>query len=146
MIRRPPRSTLFPYTTLFRSDGQFIRVVREGPARRGLLYAGGEFGVYLSFDDGAGWQSLQRNLPVVPIHDLVVKDNDLVAATHGRAFWILDDLTPLHQLADSVARAPRFLYAPRTAYRGGRGGGFGGGGGGPGPVGEIGRASCRERV
>src|SRR5213078_3059474 len=116
----------------------FIRVVREDPARRGLLYAGGEFGVYVSFDDGNSWQSLQRNLPVVPIHDLVVKDNDLVAATHGRAFWILDDLTPLQQLADSVARATRFLYTPRTAYRMGLGGGFGGGGGGGGVIG-VGR-------
>ncbi len=118
-------------------DGQFIRVVREDPARRGLLYAGGEFGVYVSFDDGASWQSLQRNLPVVPIHDLVVKDNDLVAATHGRSFWILDDVTPLQQLADSVSRSTRFLYTPRTALRRGLGGGFGGGGGG-GPVG-VGR-------
>lgn len=106
-------------------DNHFIRVVREDPARRGLLYAGGEFGVYVSFDDGAGWQSLQRNLPIVPVHDLVVKDNDLVAATHGRAFWILDDLTPLHQLADSVARASRFLFTPRDPYRMGGGGGFG---------------------
>jgi len=95
----------------------FIRVVREDPARRGLLYAGGEFGVYVSFDDGNSWQSLQRNLPVVPIHDLVVKDNDLVAATHGRAFWILDDLTPLQQLADSVARATRFLYTLSPEFR-----------------------------
>jgi photosystem II stability/assembly factor-like uncharacterized protein len=107
----------------------FVRVVREDPARRGLLYAGGEFGVYVSFDDGNRWQLLQRNLPVVPIHDLVVKDNDLVAATHGRSFWILDDLTPLQQLADTVARQTRFLYTPRTAYRMGLGGGFGGGGG-----------------
>src|SRR6266550_2874644 len=109
---------------------QFIRVVREDPARRGLLYAGGEFGVYVSFDDGNSWQSLQRNLPVVPIHDLLVKDNDLVAATHGRSFWILDDLTPLQQLADSVRRSTRFLYTPRTAVRRGLGGGFGGGGSG----------------
>ncbi|PYO91129.1 MAG: glycosyl hydrolase [Gemmatimonadetes bacterium] len=115
-------------------DSHFIRVVREDPARRGLLYAGGEFGVYVSFDDGGSWQSLQRNLPVVPIHDLVVKDNDLVAATHGRAFWILDDLTPLQQLADSLARATRFVYTPRAAYRMGLGGGFGGGGGGGGPA------------
>ncbi len=106
-------------------DTHFIRVVREDPVRRGLLYGGGEFGVYVSFDDGADWQSLQRNLPIVPIHDLVVKDNDLVAATHGRAFWILDDLTPLHQLADSVARATRFLFTPRDPYRMGGGGGFG---------------------
>ncbi|MDP3774037.1 MAG: glycosyl hydrolase [Gemmatimonadales bacterium] len=101
----------------------FIRVVREDPARRGLLYAGGEFGVYVSFDYGTGWQSLRRNLPVVPIHDLVVTHNDLVAATHGRSFWVLDDLTPLHQLADSVARADAFLFGPRDVYRieGGRG-------------------------
>ncbi|HEV8266152.1 MAG TPA: glycosyl hydrolase [Gemmatimonadales bacterium] len=108
-------------------DNHFIRVVREDPVRRGLLYAGGEFGVYVSFDDGATWQSLRRNLPVVPIHDLAVRDNDLVAATHGRSFWILDDVTPLHQLADSVARAARFLFKPRDPYRMG-GGGFGGGG------------------
>jgi len=106
-------------------DNHFIRVVREDPVRRGLLYAAGEFGVYVSFDDGAGWQSLQRNLPVVPIHDLVVKNNDLVVATHGRSFWILDDLTPLHQLGDSVVRASRFLFRPRDPYRVGGGGGFG---------------------
>ncbi|HEY2804528.1 MAG TPA: glycosyl hydrolase [Gemmatimonadales bacterium] len=102
----------------------FIRVVREDPARRGLLYAGGEFGMYVSFDDGADWQSLRLNLPVVPIHDLEVKDNDLVAATHGRSFWILDDLTPLHQLADSVAAADAFLFRPRDVVR------YGGGAGG----------------
>jgi len=109
-------------------DHHFIRVVREDPVRRGLLYAGGEFGVYVSFDDGAAWQTLQRNLPIVPIHDLVVKDNDLVAATHGRAFWILDDVTPLQQLADSALRAARFLFTPRDHFRMGGGGGFGGGG------------------
>ncbi len=101
----------------------FIRVVREDPARRGLLFAGGEFGVYVSFDDGANWQSLRRNLPVVPIHDLAVTHGDLVAATHGRSFWVLDDLSPLEQLADSVSRADAFLFAPRDAWRfdGGRG-------------------------
>ncbi len=108
----------------------FIRVVREDPSRRGLLYAGGEFGVYVSFDDGRMWQSLRLNLPVVPIHDMVVKDNDLVLATHGRSFWILDDLTPLHQLADSVAAADAFLFRPRDVVRFGLGGGGGGGGGG----------------
>jgi photosystem II stability/assembly factor-like uncharacterized protein len=105
--------------------GHYIRVVREDPARRGLLYAGGEFGVYVSFDDGANWQSLRRNLPVVPVHDMVVWRNDLVLATHGRSFWILDDLTPLHQLADSVAGADVFLYRPRDAHRFGGGPGFG---------------------
>src|SRR6266540_5498675 len=68
-------------------ETHFTRAVREDPARRGLLFAGTEFGAYVSFDDGGSWQSLQLNLPVVPIHDLTVKDHDLAAATHGRAFW-----------------------------------------------------------
>ena len=103
-----------------------MRVVREDPARRGLLYAGGEFGVYVSFDDGEHWQSLQLNLPVVPVRDMVIKDNDLVLATHGRSFWILDDLTPLHQLSDLVAAAEVHLFKPRDAYRMGGGFRFGG--------------------
>jgi photosystem II stability/assembly factor-like uncharacterized protein len=94
----------------------FIRVVREDPAREGLLYAGGETGVYVSFDGGERWQSLQLNLPVVPIHDLAVKDGDLVAATHGRSFWILDDLTPLHQIGPGAA-PEALLFKPRDAYR-----------------------------
>ena len=94
----------------------FVRVLRSDPKRRGLLYAGTETGVFVSFDDGAHWQSLQLNLPVVPIHDLVVKENDLVVATHGRSFWILDDLTPLHQIAEEVAKADFFLFKPRDAY------------------------------
>lgn len=99
----------------------FVRVVREDPRRRGLLYAGTETGVFVSFDDGSNWQSLQRNLPVVPIHDMVVKEDDLVVATHGRAFWILDDLTPLHQINEEVAQSEVYLYKPRDAYRtGGR--------------------------
>ena len=105
----------------------FIRAVREDPARRGLLYAGGEFGVYVSFDDGAMWQSLRLNLPVVPVHDLAVSGTDLVAATHGRSFWVLDDLTPLRMMADSIAGSDAFLYQPRDVVRFG-GGGFGGGG------------------
>ncbi|KPK80971.1 MAG: glycosyl hydrolase, partial [Gemmatimonas sp. SM23_52] len=76
-------------------QNHYIRVVREDPLRRGLLYAGGEFGVYVSFDDGEHWGSLQLNLPVVPVRDMVVNDDDLVLATHGRSFWILDDVTPL---------------------------------------------------
>jgi photosystem II stability/assembly factor-like uncharacterized protein len=95
----------------------FTRVIRADPARRGLLYAGTETGVYVSFNDGALWQPLQRNLPVVPIHDLTIKDHDLVAATHGRSFWILDDLTPLHQLSDQVVQASVHLFTPRPAYR-----------------------------
>ena len=75
-------------------DGAYARGVREDPKKEGLLYAGTERGVYVSFDDGAHWQPLQLNLPQSPIHDLVVKDDDLVAATHGRSFWVLDNLTP----------------------------------------------------
>jgi len=100
----------------------FVRVVRQDPKRKGLLYAGTETGVFVSFDDGANWQPLQLNLPVVPIHDMVVKENDLVAATHGRSFWILDDLTPLHQITEEVAKAEAFLFKPRDAYRMGGGG------------------------
>ncbi|MGD8867724.1 MAG: glycosyl hydrolase [Gemmatimonadales bacterium] len=106
--------------------GHYIRVVREDPNRRGLLYAGGEFGVYVSFDDGEHWQSLQLNLPVVPVRDMEVKENDLVLATHGRSFWILDDLTPLYQLNDGVAAADAHLFTPREVYRLGSGFGFGG--------------------
>ena len=103
-------------------NNTFVRVVREDPKRKGLLYAGTETGVFVSFDDGSSWQSLQLNLPVVPIHDMVVKEDDLVVATHGRSFWILDDLTPLHQITDEVAKSEMFLFKPRDAYRmGGRG-------------------------
>jgi photosystem II stability/assembly factor-like uncharacterized protein len=95
----------------------FTRVIREDPTRHGLLYAGTETGLYVSFDDGASWASLRLNLPVVPIYDLVIKEHDLVAATHGRSFWILDDLTPLQQLTDQVLSAPTHLFAPRPTYR-----------------------------
>jgi photosystem II stability/assembly factor-like uncharacterized protein len=95
--------------------GAVVHVVREDPVRRGLLYAGTELGVFVSFDDGAHWSALQKNLPVTPIHDLDVHGDDLVAATHGRAFWILDDLTPLRQ-AQAGAAAP-VLYAPQEAVR-----------------------------
>lgn len=95
----------------------FVRVVREDPAKRGLLYAGTEEGVYVSFDDGANWRRLKLNLPTTPVHDLVVKGNDLVVATHGRAFWILDDVSPLRQYSDQVAQKDAFLYAPSMAWR-----------------------------
>jgi photosystem II stability/assembly factor-like uncharacterized protein len=94
----------------------FCRVIREDPNRRGLLYVGTELGIHVSFDDGAHWQSLQCNLPVTPIYDFVVKDTDLVVATHGRSFWILDDLTPLHQIADLDGAGPHLLR-PRDAVR-----------------------------
>jgi len=91
--------------------------VREDPKRRGLLYAGTELGIFVSFDDGAHWQPLQLNLPVSPIHDLLVKDDDLVVATHGRAFWILDDITPLRQVNAQSAQMEAILYQPQTALR-----------------------------
>lgn len=103
-------------------SNSFVRVVRQDPKRKGLLYAGTETGVFVSFDDGANWQSLQLNLPVVPIHDMVVKDDDLVAGTHGRSFWILDDLTPLHQITEEMAKMEAFLFKPRDGYRMGGGG------------------------
>ena len=92
------------------------RVVREDPARRGLLYAGTERGMFVSFDDGGRWQSLQLNLPQVPVTDLRVHRGDLVVSTQGRSFWILDDVTPLASLAAGAARRPRLLQ-PRDAYR-----------------------------
>jgi photosystem II stability/assembly factor-like uncharacterized protein len=93
----------------------FTRVVRSDKRRKGLLYAGTERGMYVSFDDGASWQSLQLNLPIVPITDLAVRDDDLIAATQGRAFWILDDLTPLQQ-SDGAQKRVR-LFEPRPAWR-----------------------------
>ncbi len=95
----------------------YVQAVRADPTRAGLLYAGTETGVYVSFDDGDHWQSLQLNLPTVSVRDLAVHDNDLIAATHGRAFWILDDLTHLRQLSDTVVRAAAFLFRPERAIR-----------------------------
>ncbi|MFQ5689858.1 MAG: glycosyl hydrolase [Gemmatimonadota bacterium] len=102
----------------------WVRVVREDPVRPGLLYAGTELGAYVSFDHGKRWQSLQLDLPVVPITDLRVQSGDLVAATQGRAFWILDDLSPLRQMSERIAASELHLFAPRPAYRvsGGQGG------------------------
>ncbi len=98
-------------------DGDVINVVREDPFRRGLLFAGSELGVYVSFDDGDSWQSLRLNMPATSIRDLVIKDGDLVVGTHGRGFWILDDMTPLRQITADIARAPAFLFRPGTAWR-----------------------------
>ncbi len=97
-------------------DDSPVWVVREDPEREGLLYAGTEFGIYVSFNDGQNWQSLQQNLPVTRVPDLQVKDHDLVVATHGRSFWILDDLTPLRQLTDRVAETDIHLFAPPAAH------------------------------
>lgn len=98
-------------------DGAYVRAVREDPKRKGLLYAGTELGVYASFDDGAHWQPLQLNLPVSPIHDLVIKDDDLVVATHGRSFWVLDNLSPVRQVSPQSNQADVVLYQPQTALR-----------------------------
>ena len=98
-------------------DGSFVKVVREDPVRKGLLYAGTETGAFVSFDDGDHWGSLQLNLPTVSVRDMVVHGDDLVAATYGRAFWILDDLTPLRQIDNQVAQSKVHLYSPATAIR-----------------------------
>jgi len=98
-------------------EGAYVHAVREDPQQKGLLYAGTETGIFLSFDSGANWQPLQLNLPQTPIHDLVVKNDDLVVATHGRAFWILDDITPLRQLSGQVAKADLYLYKPPVMFR-----------------------------
>jgi photosystem II stability/assembly factor-like uncharacterized protein len=107
----------------------YVHAVRIDPGHPGLLFAGTELGVYVSFDDGGHWQSLQLNLPAVPINDLVVKDRDLVLATHGRSFWVLDDITPLEQYEESVPQQEAHLFTPEAAgHTVFRGGFFGGGG------------------
>ncbi|WP_249067074.1 VPS10 domain-containing protein [Halalkalibaculum roseum] len=95
----------------------FVRVVREDPDRQGLLYAGTEFGMYFSMDDGEHWQSFQQNLPVTPITDLKVHEKDLVVSTQGRSFWILDDLSPLHEMEINAEDNGHKLFVPRDAYR-----------------------------
>jgi photosystem II stability/assembly factor-like uncharacterized protein len=98
-------------------DGSFLNCVREDPFRKGLLYACTEKGVYVSFDDGDDWQALQLNLPVTSVRDLVVHEDNLVIATFGRSFWVLDDVTPLRQIDARAAAADVWLYRPATAYR-----------------------------
>lgn len=101
----------------------FTRVLRADPKKEGLLYAGTENGIYISFNDGENWQSFQMNLPIVPVTDLTIKNDNLIAATQGRSFWMIDDLTPLHQLNDKVANSNSYLYQPMPSWRiGGRGG------------------------
>ena len=104
---------------------EFVRVVRADPKRQGLLYAGTEKGMWISFDDGASWSKFQLNLPPVPIHDLAVKNDNLIAATHGRSFWIIDDLTPFHQLSNDVSGKDFHLFKPMPSYRMAGGSGFG---------------------
>ncbi|MGB7844049.1 MAG: hypothetical protein WBL63_00410 [Candidatus Acidiferrum sp.] len=98
-------------------DGSFLNCVREDPVRRGLLYACTEKGVYVSFNDGEDWQSLQLNLPVTSVRDLVVHENDLVIATFGRSLWILDDVTPLRQVDPQIGASDAWLFRPEVAYR-----------------------------
>ncbi|HEX2330220.1 MAG TPA: hypothetical protein VHN74_15960, partial [Candidatus Angelobacter sp.] len=102
----------------------YLHAIREDKKRKGLLYAATEKGVYVSFDDGAKWEAMQTNLPPTPVWDLVVHDNDLVAATHGRSFWILDDITPLQQYKPELAQADVHLYTPGPANHTTFGGGF----------------------
>jgi photosystem II stability/assembly factor-like uncharacterized protein len=105
------------------AEEDFTRALRADPKRKGLLYAGTERGMYISFDDGKNWQSFKQNLPIVPITDLAIKDDNLIAATQGRSLWIIDDLTPLHQLNSSTLKKEVVLYKPKDAYNlsGGKG-------------------------
>lgn len=103
----------------------YTRAIRADPGRKGLLYAGTEWGMYISFDDGASWQPFQLNLPIVSIRDLHVRDNNLIAATHGRSFWMIDDLKPLHQLSDEIASKGIHLFQPKDSYRMNQSGGWG---------------------
>ena len=103
----------------------YTRVIRSDKKREGLLYSGTEWGMYISFDDGNSWKPFQLNLPITSIRDLRIKDNDLIVATHGRSFWIIDDLTPLHQLNDDVALSESYLYKPDISYRMQQSGGWG---------------------
>jgi photosystem II stability/assembly factor-like uncharacterized protein len=98
-------------------EGSYVRSVREDPKRKGLLYAGTETGVYFSVDDGGHWQPLKLNLPAVPVHDLEIHGDDLIAATHGRAFWVLDDISPLRQLDSVSSTTEMLLFKPETALR-----------------------------
>ncbi len=100
------------------ADGHFARAVREDPIRQGLLFLATEHGVYFSMDDGAGWQSLQLNLPDTPIRDLVVKDDDVVLGSHGRGFWILDDIRPIRQYSSTLKDKSAVLFEPADAIRG----------------------------
>jgi photosystem II stability/assembly factor-like uncharacterized protein len=98
-------------------DHEFTRVIREDPNQRGLLFAGTETSIYVSFDDGVNWQRLSGNFPVTPVHDLIIKDDHLVVATHGRSFWILDDLSPLREAASGYIDSELHLFAPLDTER-----------------------------
>jgi len=95
--------------------GQIVNAVREDPEQKGVLFAGTERGVYVSFDDGANWESLRLNLPASSVRDLIVKNDDLIVATHGRGFWILDNITPLRQI--NTKQREDLLFKPQSALR-----------------------------
>ncbi len=122
LLRTRDRGRTWQWMRAGLPEDETTRVVRADPERRGLLYAGTEKGVYVSFDDGESWHALRGNLPVVPVHDLVVVEGDLVAATHGRSFWILDDLTPVRESAAPAPAEALRLFTPRRTVlpRGGR--------------------------
>ena len=103
----------------------YTRVIRSDKVVEGLLYAGTEWGMFISFDDGKSWTSFQLNLPITSIRDLKVKENDLIAATHGRSFWMIDDLTPLHQLSQEMINKNFYLFKPDKSYRMHQSGGWG---------------------
>jgi hypothetical protein len=98
-------------------DNSYVHAVREDPKRKGLLYAGTETGIWVSFDDGSHWQPLQLNLPTTPIHDMIIHGDDLVVATHGRSFWVLDDVGTLRQAAASISSEDAHLFTPDSAFR-----------------------------
>lgn len=96
--------------------GVYVQTVKEDPNRRGLLFTGTERSVFVSFDDGDHWQSLHMNLPPASMRDLAIQADDLIVATHGRGFWVIDNITPLRQLSDDVAKANAYLFQPADAY------------------------------
>jgi hypothetical protein len=98
-------------------ENENVNSVREDPKRKGLLFAGTERAVYVSFDDGDHWQSLRLNMPATSIRDLLIKDDDLAVGTHGRGFWVLDDITPLRQLSDKIIAGKAYLFTPELTYR-----------------------------
>ena len=107
------------------NSNYYTRVIRSDKVVEGLLYAGTEWGMFISFDDGKSWSSFQLNLPITSIRDLQVKENDLIAATHGRSFWMIDDLTPLHQLNQEMINKNSYLFKPDKSYRMHQSGGWG---------------------
>jgi hypothetical protein len=133
-VRKPLLNDFSPYiwkTTDFgrtwtkivtgiRNDA-YVHAVREDPTRKGLLYAGTQHGVYLSYDDGANWQSLMLNMPDVPVSDVIVEANELVISSHGRGFWVLDNITPLRQATPEIMAKDVHLFSPPAGYRSGAG-------------------------